>query len=175
MKIKRKTKVLRRFDDIADGHLVKQLGNKVKLYRSTGYMVMECPICHIMFDRKASEAKRHENNYCGRGCSGFAQRKQVDKFCIICGQHFTVKKSMESRITTCGNNRCVSKAISDNTKKGWKNKIYDNVASYHHCKLSNNDILKIEKDPRCHSIIAQEFGVTRSNISRIKRKQHISI
>lgn len=173
MKIQRKTQGLRRFEDIApSGMPLKQFGNKTKLNRSAGYITMVCPICGISFDRKASEAARHETSYCGRGCMGYAQRRQVWRECRVCGKSYTVKQSLVD-VVTCCSPECRLKAISASTsemdKRGWRSGMFKRGQASPAAKLTDKEVDMIRSDTRTHRIIAEQYGVTRSNISRIKR------
>ena len=94
---------LRRYDfynPVKPG-IIAELSNKTKVNRSAAFVFLTCPICEGEFERKASEAKRHNVSYCGRGCQGVANQRQVTKECVVCGSKYTVKKSMEGRITCC--------------------------------------------------------------------------
>jgi len=100
-----KNPTLRRFDQDmkVPGGLKKEFSNRTPLVRSASHVRLKCAVCGLEFSRKASEAKRHSTAYCGRACQGIAQRRQVEKTCRVCGAEYTVKQSMCSRITCCGN------------------------------------------------------------------------
>lgn len=166
-------KVLRHFDaDMKGVFLIRELSNKTPIHRSASHIDLQCPICGIMFSRKASEANRHENNYCGRGCASFAQRIQVDVYCRVCGKHFTVKKSMFGHITCCGP-ECRIKAISESTHftdiMMWENGKFQRGEKHPAAKLKQCQVVSIRADERLHSVIAADYGVTRALISSIKR------
>jgi hypothetical protein len=172
MKIKRKTVVLRRFEDIADSRLEIQIGNKTKLHRSKGNIELSCPVCGDIFYRKGCEVKPTVTNYCTVQCNAIAHRKQIAVNCRICGRDYTVKQSMVDVITCCGP-ECRLKALSESTsandKKMWKAGIFKRGQESPAAKLTNDNIKSILNDKRVHRIIAQDYGVTRANISRIKR------
>jgi len=173
MKIKRKTNVLRRFEDIAPGKLERQIGNKIKLHRSKGNIELICPVCGDIFYRKGCETKAAVTNYCSPQCNGFAHRKQVAVNCRICKRTYTVKQSMVGVITCCGP-QCRLKALSESTSamdiKGWQNGMFKRGQESPAAKLTDSDICAIKIDNRKHKDIAKQYGVTRSNISRIKRQ-----
>ena len=105
-----KRQTLRRFDfdnPVKPGVEI-ELSNRTKINRSASYVFLTCPVCDVEFERKASEAKRHDVSYCGRGCQGIAQRVQVARDCVVCSAKYTVKKSMVDKITCCSK-ECKSK------------------------------------------------------------------
>ena len=94
---------LRRFDidnPVKPGIII-EASNKTKINRSASYVFLSCPVCNVEFERKASEAKRHDVSYCGRGCQGIASRVQVARNCVVCDKEYTVRKSVVNSITCC--------------------------------------------------------------------------
>lgn len=146
----------------------EMLSNKTKIARSAGIIYLTCPVCGVNFERKASEAKRHDNSYCGVGCAGLACRRQVLKSCVICEKKYTVRKSVSGAVTCCSK-ECRSKRLSN--KLAERNKAYNkrHGSDVPGAKLTDEDVIKILRDKRSHKKIADDYGVSRPAISMIKR------
>lgn len=168
-----KKQIIRRFSDGLEGvTLIKELSNKAKINRSAGYMDMQCPVCGIMFSRKASEINRHENSYCGRGCAGYACRRQQEVECRACGRKFTVRKSLVGHITCCSE-KCKRIVLSETTRawdlNSWARGLFKTGQDHPAAKLKAMDIKQILADGRSHQKIANDYGVTKARIGQIKR------
>lgn len=164
-----KSEPIRRFDvdnPVAPG-VIREQSNKTKISSSAAFVYLNCPVCEIEFERKASEAKRHNISYCGRGCQGIASRDQVIKSCAVCEKRFSVKRSMSSSITCCGN-QC--KSALQSQRLAAKNKVVRYIGSESGgSKLTEQEAISILVDSRTHTKIAADYGVTRSAVSALKR------
>lgn len=162
---------LRRFgvDDITAPDLSVIASNKTPISKKSGHVSLICPICQTSFTRKAAEAKRHAVSYCSRACAGVACRRQVEVRCVSCDKPFFVKQSHVGHITCCGE-ECRRKAISQHTTKeniaGWSNGRYSGSS---HAKLTEDQAVAILADTRKHGEIADEYGISRSAVSAMKR------
>ena len=96
---------LRRFGEDMEKSvkLEKEFSNKTPICRNKAFVSLNCPVCGICFERKASEVKRHSSSCCSRACSAILQRRQVKTNCKICGKEFSVKQSYFGKVTCCSN------------------------------------------------------------------------
>lgn len=165
---------LRRFgvDDYLSSNLVGEYSNRTPLLNTFGRVNLICPICNISFTRKSCEVKGCLVNYCSRACAGFASRKQVKVECQICSAIFTVKKSAVGKITCCSN-VCKSKAASiqltNRNINDWESGFFQGGEKHGTAKINEKEAIAISMDKRTHSTIAKEYGITRANVSNLKR------
>ena len=164
---------LRRFDSTAftPGGLQKECSNKSPLSRSAGRVELACPVCGIKFTRKPSELKRHAVSYCGLGCRGVAQRKQVITKCKSCAMTFYVKKSSLGRVTCCSEpcrRAVLSTAMSTIDKQRWKEGIYGPGEMHPSATLTKSQVEAVRMDTMNNAEIGRRLGVTRATIRNIK-------
>lgn len=165
---------IRRFgvDAGIQGQVATELSNRTPLSRTAGHVHLICPVCGTGFTRKASEAKRHAVSYCSRACAGFACRQQVEVACRVCGKPFTVIPSRVGEVTCCGE-ECRRKAISESTSAmdvaGWKSGMFAGGERGRGAKLTEKQARAILSDTRVHADIAEEYGISRSAVSYLKR------
>lgn len=163
---------LRRFDSIMHGVVLeKELSNKTPIHKSASHVGLICPVCGVHFTRKASEVKRNNVSYCGRGCFGVSQRIQVTVGCKLCGRFFSVKRSLFGVITFCSSD-CRKKFLSHERTlmnlKMWESGKFKFGSQHKFAKLTEVQVSGILRDRRLHSEIAEHYGVTRAAISFIK-------
>lgn len=165
---------LRRFgvDDAIAAPLSAEFSNRTAISRTANHVSLICPVCGTGFTRKAAEAKRNAVSYCSRACAGFACRKQVDVRCRVCSAPFAVKQSHFGRVTCCSS-ACKKKLLSElATAKdiaGWKNGVFQSGEKAAGAKLTEDQARAILADKRKHADIAQDYGITRSAVSQMKR------
>lgn len=77
------------------------LSNRTSIARQSAKIGLVCPICGLRFERYASQARRSNVNYCGRGCAAEGKRTEVERNCDVCGKSMLVRPSNLQRKTTC--------------------------------------------------------------------------
>ena len=165
---------LRRAGDTVGVTMVSELSNKTKISGCAGNVSLICPICGIGFERKYSEAKRHDVSYCGRACAGIGCRVQVERECKVCYAKYSVKKSIVDAITCCSK-KCKSIAQSEMTSvmdvKLWKTGVFMPGEKVNCSKLTEKQAKEIYNDSRNNAEIGRQYGITRAAVRAIKIKK----
>lgn len=160
--------------DMAPGvALAATTSNRTKLCRSAGRVSLVCPVCGVAFERKASEAKKYDVSYCGTACVGVASRRRKLTQCRVCGKEFAVKLSLLGVVTCCANPACNKQAHSSDLSLRdsafWAAGRYARGAAHPSAKLTESETAAVIADPRTHSAIAADYGISRGRVGQIKR------
>lgn len=173
--------------------LTWELSSKTPLIRKTGKLTFSCETCGAFFEKHACHAKRTKSHFCSHSCASKAKEVKAKGNCCVCGATFLAIPSnligngiRNAKKVTCSNS-CAAKKKQYFLNNDFKNlkdsKIYNHgkfkrgVALGLVAKISERDVRKIRLDPRSQRAIAEEYGVTQSNISAIKARKtwsHVS-
>ena len=155
--------------------LIKESSNKTRLTRNVGKISLSCDFCNMEYETYAAWAKRYSHHYCSMACKYAAQLIRVKTKCVVCGSVYFVTPSSVIGSKTCSP-ECEHINRSNVTVDRHKANEFPvrQGESASNVKLKSADVLLIKtelasQDCRKQKEIANDFGVSRELISRIKR------
>jgi len=155
----------------------REFSNKTKLARTQGKININCDLCGLLYETYACWAKRTSNHYCSKACANAAKEIPVEKFCVICGGTFIANPTTAKKLTTCSR-KCLkvnrSRLLTAEAENMSKSPIF-NYGNHERGEqisrnLSDDDVRAIRADTRPQTQIADQYGISQSNVSQIKTR-----
>ena len=151
---------------------------KTPLSRAKGVWTVSCDFCGLSINKRVDQLRKYSGHFCSPSCLGKSRMKRVKIACLICTSIFDKKSSKKD--VTCSKGcsleyrrrRMIAEVKNMSNSAIFAYGIHERGENIgRHSGLVPEKVRQIRVDKRSQSVIATEYGINQSTVSKIKLRQ----